>query len=1280
MESSFFSQPPIAYFQTLQSSCAPSFISCERAPYEDFGSKYESISSKVCGWAGELGKDHDLRQAAHCAWQSQTPPFEVSTELPSSALIPTAQRQPRVDFVSSATAMKSIFRASFETESDLGVAVHRLGDWLVIDDGSELSWCPHHNGPDQDLWAERVRDAEQHHRACLAKVEAAKAKSRETQQYLEKVRSMLWDAEVASRQADDELREALAELSRAAETREHLKTPADYDDLPDLDVGAIFEEEGAESPVASQEDPQLYRNFLGHSIQQIQDEPLQAVTTKKEQEVTTSSSNCQGELVLLDGPPASFHQVGVWNMADDASVVVGSRLLCLGNQEHPKLTLYLHDDRMISDTMLLEHWIECLMAGVPEFAVCFHRDGAVQSYSLYKLSELQRFLEERMELGRRVQMTLEVLRWIKRQCRLEGCSYWLSKDKQDSSLKLIKLSGNEYPQEERGAWPVCGTGAGLVLKNTFLHLPDEDESSSVRRALSCPARFLGNEDMEEDLSHLSPFSGRISTLFFRRAVSSVPGPDAARFFRQVLDLEAYSSQISAPGNSDDEEGPPVRLPTSVTAGRNLTLQACSHLGLALCELESSEDADGKNFGDLEDFPSFGSTSTSAQAAALLSRLRRDLPMPCRRQYRMLPWGITTSTPEAEREASHSSTARILGVPTLFTVLPPWPSSSSSPTDVSQLASAMAALNRSGDALDLLGAEAKHEAPGSQDAKRLEALALPIAALVLLELASAMLRAGASSQRRQAIIWRALLAGRKFAMLDAASMPRPDPQPFFSQLPPKEELLLRFEHLSGRALLLFANMDPVSFAWTQSAKECNGVLDELEHRLQRLEGWAEQCDLDKDEKEELRWNLFEGDQDCARWRVRAAWHMERSVRLLPSHIVEARCQRGCSALLNELMMTVSISLSEAAVASVALAKHAPDAAAPCTPFFQAVQSANEQLCRAEDLADVAGYKAAAALAQASRGHLCGVAADSLVQMALQKGSESPLGELLNHEEVAVVQSLCEDSLEVRFFEDMDIKDLIAKLSDLSVSETFAALQSLDPVVESDAASCLSLMASGAIQAAVGRVETLPPPNWSPEECSKAQVDMLSQALQILPGEGSGCPSLAGNALLERQAEILAAQAHLVLTEVHLHGSGGISRSRQKPKVSSRAQWNLQKARSALHRAAAVKMEHDATVNLLLIHAHLLGAQVQGQETGPKKLEQSLEELIAASRISVRLATLEPEAAKETRSLVLERVRNLLRALCTGKACNEGWKDLYRFALKLEPSQLDELVSGYEKMLL
>ncbi|CAK9056088.1 Erythroid differentiation-related factor 1 [Durusdinium trenchii] len=710
MESSFFTQPPIAYFQPLQSSRAP-FISCEPAPYEDFGSRYESISSKVCGWAGELGKDHDLRQAAHCAWLSQTNPFEVSGELPSSTLIPTAQRQPRVDFVSSATAMKSIFRASFETESDVGVAVHRLGDWLVIDDGSELSWCPHRSGPDEDLWAERVRDAEQLHRACQAKVEAAKAKSRERQQYLEKVRSMLWDAEVAASQADEELREALAEASRAAEACEHLKAPAPetYDDFPDPDPGQVFEEEPLDSPpLGSQDDPQLYRNFLGHSIQQLQDELIQPIAAEnEEQEVAPSPTKCQGELVLLDGPPASFHQVGVWKMADDASVVVGSRLLCLGNSEHPKLTLYLHGDRMISDTILLEHWLECLMAGVPEFAVCFHRDGAVQSYSIYKLSELQRFLEERMELGRRVQMTLEVLRWIKRQCRLEGCSYWLSKDKKDASLKLIKLSGNDYPQDEGGgsALPVFGPNAnGLVLKNTFLELPDEDEPSSFRRALSCPARFLGNV-IEDDLCHVSPFCSRISTLFFCRAVSSTPGPDAARFFRQVLDLETYIPQV------EDEEGAPARLPSS-TAGR-AALQACSHLGLALCELEAYH-----TYHDCSDEPGSFCAATVAEPAALLSRLRHDLSLSMRPRYRMLPW---------TRAVSNVST-----VSALFVALPPWPSElrSCAPTDV---APATVALKRAGDALDLLKSASKEET------KRLEALALPISALVLLQLASLLLK-------------------------------------------------------------------------------------------------------------------------------------------------------------------------------------------------------------------------------------------------------------------------------------------------------------------------------------------------------------------------------------------------------------------------------------------------------------------------------------------------------------------------------------------------------------
>ena len=105
--------------------------------------------------------------------------------------------------------------------------------------------------------------------------------------------------------------------------------------------------------------------------------------------------------------------------------------------------------------------------------------------------------------------------------------------------------------------------------------------------------------------------------------------------------------------------------------------------------------------------------------------------------------------KSEADASTAS-GLVSRAPQLFAALPPWPNSTctshpshpshpplhppSQPSDMSKLAPAMAALNRSGDALDLLG-------EANDDAKRLEVLALPIAALVLLELASAMLRVG-----------------------------------------------------------------------------------------------------------------------------------------------------------------------------------------------------------------------------------------------------------------------------------------------------------------------------------------------------------------------------------------------------------------------------------------------------------------------------------------------------------------------------------------------------------
>ena len=136
---------------------------------------------------------------------------------------------------------------------------------------------------------------------------------------------------------------------------------------------------------------------------------------------------------------------------------------------------------------------------------------------------------------------------------------------------------------------------------------------------------------------------------------------------------------------------------------------------------------GERAKTVEDELPASSGSASAKAAALLAGLRKDVP-PCvrgRGRHRLLPlW-----SGGADEQAGSS--------PLLFMAVPPWPgcassqSSSASSPESMQLSFAAAALSRTADALSLQLA--------GEDEKRLNILALPTAALILLQLASAMLQ-------------------------------------------------------------------------------------------------------------------------------------------------------------------------------------------------------------------------------------------------------------------------------------------------------------------------------------------------------------------------------------------------------------------------------------------------------------------------------------------------------------------------------------------------------------
>lgn len=1393
MAASLFSQPPIAYFQPLESppnSCTPSFISCETPDCRAFGGSsftdFETISSKVCGWAGELGKDHDLRQRADpCTWlfSDQAAPFPIGAELPSSALIPAAQRQPRVDFISSAVAMKNIFRAACDEESDVGVMVHRLGDWLVMDDGTEISEFLTDSTlvvegdsstnflagglqptPDAKATAETntqlpssaERAAEQRHRAAAARAEMAKVRASEGQQRLEKAWAALKQTEAEVQKTQELLHEALVEVSRTAEEHEALKrqrlaaaTSAREAAPFTVRRPAPAVEADVDSCLQSLDlDPeefQLYQNFLGHSVLHAINEDPPPYTPPSSPPMGpsglshgsgatssshTSSSPRQPPGLALDSPQA-FRQVGVWKIADDASVVIGSQLLCLGNAEHPKLAVYLHHHSDLSDMVLLEHCIECLIAGVPEFAICLHRDGAVLSYSLYKLSELWSLLEERMAIGKKLWMTLEALRWIKRQCCLEGCTYWLSKSKSEPTLKLFKLTGSSSEsnqttrKHELPLVPVCPhLDKDLVVKNTFLQLAAPFDEV-FRRSQSCPARIHGPSPLDDDafiydegpqsptsptsptksetdsmpLSSrtLEPLRGRVSALFFRRAISSPPGANASRFFQCALDLEARCD------STDDESG----YRNERQHNERMLLQSCCHLGLALCEL-SLPSADSCNHG------------VFSSEEALLCALRTDAPL------------HSTSKANGGRYCLVPLSNMRRHTPLLGICVAPWPSGmqGTGATNNHLIEPAgVAAIHRVSDALTLLHAAAPCPQGGLPYCNRanVEATAFPLVATTLLHVASDLLQHmpllenGQQTARTRLIVlklaWRMLTVARQFAALCAARQ-QLKLQPFFARIPHSGELLIRIEHLCGGLLLTAARQSlPQLDATDIVGLSSESWFVKLQRRLTKLELWLSfEPQKVTSALEALASQIGSSasllddavGEDCAssiltaplndialphqqHWRLYAAWHYERSIRLLPKAL-----HRG-GGLLNQLMLVLSTALTEMSASwaeeiSVEVCTHCsvPDSSAKA---IEQLVKLDRHLDRAESLSHAAGHQAMAATVQASRGHLLSFAADILNTAAV---SDVNLWDTtLDMANFGAVRELCKCHDDDSGKEDdeecgecdtetpdmsMTVGQMIGRLGHVAMEMVFSMQQNVDAIVNPEPAKALATMASGILQSGAARLWVLPPPCVPETECHRTAATLLTQALQLLPPAQS-----SDNGQCQPMAALLCAHAH------HLHAEILLASSMERPQNRhQRTTWHIERARLALHSTAST----GPAACVLLVRLHILQAKLlaQGSTNPRRQAEMALDEIVTGCRIIASMPRRNGDLSalcmpfQESRKLLLQQLQVVLRVLCTRENLKQEkpadaqnlsrFKELYRVSLQLTYAEVANIPTLYE----
>ncbi|XP_074279546.1 uncharacterized protein LOC141604891 isoform X2 [Silene latifolia] len=141
-----------------------------------------------------------------------------------------------------------------------------------------------------------------------------------------------------------------------------------------------------------------------------------------------------------------FLRVQFWQF-HNFRMLLGSDLLVFSNEKYVSVSLHLWDiSRQVTPLAWLEAWLDNVMASVPELAICYHRNGVVQSYELLKTDDI--FLVKGVsEDGCPAfhpyvvqQNGLSVLRFLQANCKQDPGAYWLHKNAGEDVIQLFDLS------------------------------------------------------------------------------------------------------------------------------------------------------------------------------------------------------------------------------------------------------------------------------------------------------------------------------------------------------------------------------------------------------------------------------------------------------------------------------------------------------------------------------------------------------------------------------------------------------------------------------------------------------------------------------------------------------------------------------------------------------------------------------------------------------------------------------------------------------------------------
>jgi len=219
-----------------------------------------------------------------------------------------------------------------------------------------------------------------------------------------------------------------------------------------------------------------------------------------------------------------FNQMGMWRVCGE-NIVTGSDLVCVKLENNPNIALYL-EDLSSQRVALADCFLECVMAGVPEFVISSHHNGIIQSNRIYKTKDIAEYIGAQSSKTFREHFSSfgHILKWLRQECNVEACTYNLHSDKQQnlcnaekefSGLILNRVSPPDESENESPSFIFMQTSDQILkIKNTFLHIAPT--ASGLLRAKSCPGRFVAGQMLYAPVER---FRSQVAMFFCRRGIA-----------------------------------------------------------------------------------------------------------------------------------------------------------------------------------------------------------------------------------------------------------------------------------------------------------------------------------------------------------------------------------------------------------------------------------------------------------------------------------------------------------------------------------------------------------------------------------------------------------------------------------------------------------------------------------------------------------------------------------------------------------------------------------------